>query len=177
MDEGLLRNFRSLADEVRTGFREMKEASGELRVIHGYLESKDTVEAYRALCLPVRRAYKDSDRVSIRHTCEALQKSASGEVLDRVNQVTTGYDRILQYLDAHTILNDQQLSHRRVFDAWLDASIFGDFADKNQPYRALLDECGKAVEGIAVRLTEMIGTHVLELDEVVADALGEDRRA
>ena len=176
MDEGLLHNFRSLADEVRAGFREMKEASGELRVIHGYLESKDTVEAYRSLCLPVRRAYKDTDRVSIRHTCEALRKSESAELTGRVDQATKAYDSILEYVNSHTILNDQQLSHRRVFDAWLDASIFGDFAGKDKPYRALMDECGKAVEGIAVRLTEMIGNHVLELDEVVADALGEERR-
>ena len=176
MDEGLLHNFRSLADEVRAGFRQMKEASGELRVVHGYLESKDTVEAYRSLCLPVRRAYKDTDRVSIRHTCEALRQSESADVLSRVQQAAQAYDSILAYVDSHTILNEQQLGHRRVFDAWLDASIFGDFAGKDRPYRALLDECGKAVEGIAVRLTEMIGNHVLELDEIVADALGEDRR-
>ncbi|UCD23344.1 MAG: hypothetical protein JSW51_09845, partial [Gemmatimonadota bacterium] len=128
MDEGLLQTFRSLAKEVRAGFKEMKEASGELRVVHGYLESKDTVGAYRSLCLPVRRAYKDSDRVSLRHTRIELGQSSDTAVLERVSQVTLKYQKILEYLNSSTTLNDRQLAHREVFEAWLDASIFGDFA-------------------------------------------------
>jgi len=177
MDEGLLQTFRSLAEEVRAGFREMKEASGELRVIHGYLESKDTVEAYRSLCLPVRRAYNDSDRVSLKHARKELRQSSKPEVLERVSQVAAKHDKILQYLDSSTTLNDRQILHREVFAAWLEASIFGDFAGKDRKYNALLTECGKPVEGIAVRLTEMIGNYVLELDDVVADVLGQERKA
>ena len=177
MDEGLLQTFRSLADEVRAGFREMKEASGELRVIHGYLESKDTVGAYRFLCLPVRRAYNDSDRVSLKHARNELRQSSKPEVLEQVAQVVAKHEKILRYLDSYTTLNDRQIRHREVFSAWLDAAIFGDFAGKDRKYKALLTECGKAVEGIAVRLTEMIGNYVLELDDVVADVLGQERKA
>ena len=177
MDEGLLQTFRSLAEEVRTGFREMKEASGELRVVHGYLESKDTVRAYRSLCLPVRRAYNDSDRVSIKHTRAELTQSSRPEVSARVSDAATRYRKILEYLDSSTTLNDRQIPHRDVFEAWLDASIFGDFAGKDKTYSDLLSECGKAVEGIAVRLTEMIGNHVLELDDIVADVLGQERKS
>ncbi len=177
MDEALLQTFRSLAEEVRTGFREMKEASGELRVIHGYLESKDTVGAYRSLCLPVRRAYKDSDRVSLKHTRNELRQSSEPEMPERLSRVAAKYDKILRYLDSSTTMNDRQIPHREVFEAWLDVSIFGDFAGKDRKYQALLTECGKAVEGIAVRLTEMIGNHVLELDDIVADVLGQERKA
>jgi hypothetical protein len=98
-------------------------------------------------------------------------------VLKRVSEVAAKYDKILQYLDSSTTLNDRQISHREVFEAWLDASIFGDFAGKDRRYGALLTECGKAVEGIAVRLTEMIGNHVLESDDVVAHVLGQEPKA
>jgi hypothetical protein len=172
MDESALQAFRSLAEEVRTGFREMKEASGELRIIHGYLESKDTVGAYKSLCLPVRRAYKETDRVSFLRTSQVLGESEVPEVKERLAAVVAGYDEILEDLASFTILNDRQVQHREVFDAWLEASVFGDFGGKDKKYRALLDECGKAVEGIAVRLTEAIGNRVLELDELIADVLG-----
>ncbi|UCG86085.1 MAG: hypothetical protein JSW71_19610 [Gemmatimonadota bacterium] len=177
MDEGTLHTFRSLAQEVRAGFEKMKEASGELRVVHGYLESKDMVDAYRSLCLPVRRAYNESDRVSFRKVCVALRQSTVASVLEGVSQAVTRYEKVLVDLNSTTTLNDRQLLHREVFDAWLDASVFGDFAGKDRKYRALLDECGKAVEGIAVRITELVANQVLELDDLVADALGEERRS
>jgi hypothetical protein len=177
MDEGTLHTFRSLAQEVRAGFEKMKEASGELRVVHGYLESKDMVEAYRSLCLPVRRAYNESDRISFRKVCAALQLSTEARVVDGLSQAVSRYEKVTADLNSTTTLNDRKLPHREVFEAWLDASIFGDFAGKDKQYKALLDECGKAVEGIAVRITELIANRVLELDDVVADALGEERRS
>jgi hypothetical protein len=173
MDESALQAFRSLAEEIRTGFTQMKEASGELRVVHGYLESKDTVGAYKSLCLPVRRAYKQTDRVSFARTSQLLGESEVAEVQARLAAIVTGYQRVLKDLGSYTILNDRQVQHREVFEAWLDASVFGDFAGKDKKYLALLDECGKAVEGIAVRLTEAIGNRVLELDELIADVLGQ----
>jgi len=173
MDESALQAFRSLAEEVRTGFREMKEASGELRIVHGYLESKDTVGAYKSLCLPVRRAFKETDRVSFLRTSQVLGESEIGEVKERLAAVVAGYNEVLKDMASYTILNDRQVQHREVFEAWLEASVFGDFGGRDKRYRALLDECGKAVEGIAVRLTEAIGNRVLELDELIADVLGQ----
>jgi hypothetical protein len=79
----------------------------------------------------------------------------------------------MEYMASHTILNDREVGHREVFEAWMDAVIFGEFGDKDQGYRRLLAECGKAVEGIAVRLTEAIAERILELDEVIALVLGE----
>ena len=173
MDESALQAFRSLAEEVRTGFREMKEASGELRIVHGYLESKDTVGAYKSLCLPVRRAFKETDRVSFLRTSQVLGESDIAEVKERLAAVVAGYNEVLKDMASYTILNDRQVQHREVFEAWLEASVFGDFGGRDKRYRALLDECGKAVEGIAVRLTEAIGNRVLELDELIADVLGQ----
>ena len=173
MDATSLRMFRSLAEEVRAGFSIVKEASGEMRIVHGYLESKDIFAAYRLLCLPVRRTSKDSDRMSFRRACRTLRESDSGEVVERLADVAERYEKVVAYLASHTILNDRQVEHRDVFEKWMDAVIFGEFGDKDQEYRKLLVECGKAVEGIAVRLTEAIAERVLELDDVIALALEE----
>jgi len=176
MDATSLRTFRSLADEIKAGFRAVQESSGELRVVHGYLESKDILEAYKPLCLPVRRAAKDSDKMSFRRTCKRLEEVASGEVAARLAEVVERWEKTVAYLASHTILNDRQVEHREVFEAWMDAVIFGEFGEKDQEYRKLLAECGKAVEGIAVRLTEAIAERILELDDVIAEFLGETSR-
>lgn len=173
MDATALRTFRSLADEVKTGFAAVQESSGEMRIVHGYLESKDILAAYRPLCLPVRRASKDSDRMSFRRTCRMLRESASEEVAERLADVSERYEKVMTYMASHTILNDRPVEHHEVFEAWMDAVIYGEFGDKDQEYRKLLAECGKAVEGIAVRLTEAIAERILELDDVIALVLGE----
>jgi len=173
MDATSLRTFRSIAEEVRVGFSSVKEASGEMRVVHGYLESKDILASYRSLCLPVRRASKDSDRMSFRRTSRMLQESASAEVLERLVDVVGRYETVMEYMASRTILNDRPVEHREVYEAWMDAVIYGEFGDKDQDYRRLIAECGKAVEGIAVRLTEAIAERILELDDVIALALGD----
>lgn len=168
-----LANFRSLAAEVRAGFSKMKEISGELRVVGGYLESKDALEAYRPLCIPVRRAYRETDRISFARVLRLLQEMSRHDLSERLTEVEAAYQGVRADLESSTILNGQPLSHRAVFDAWLDAAIFGSFAGKDREYRALLNECGKAVEGVAVRITEAIGERMLELDELVALYLSE----
>ena len=173
MDATSLRTFRSLAEEVKAGFSSVKEASGEMRVVHGYLESKDILASYRSLCLPVRRASKDSDRMSFLRTSRVLRESASAEVSERLVDVVERYEKVMAYMASHTILNDREVKHREVYEAWMDAVIFGEFGDKDQDYRKLIAECGKAVEGIAVRLTEAIAERVLELDDVIALELGD----
>ncbi len=173
MDATSLRTFRSIAEEVRTGFASVKEASGEMRVVHGYLESKDILVSYRSLCLPVRRASKDSDRMSFIRTSKVLQESASAEVSERLVDAVERYEKVMAYMASHTILNDRPVEHRDVYEAWMDAVIYGEFGDKDQAYRKLLAECGKAVEGIAVRLTEAIAERILELDDVIALELGD----
>ena len=173
MDTTALKTFRSLAQEVKAGFSAVQESSGEMRVVHGYLESKDILDAYRALCLPVRRTSKDSDRMSFRRTCKMLRESDSEEVAERLADASERYEKVMAYMASHTILNDRPVEHHEVYEAWMDAVIFGEFGDKDQEYRKLLAECGKAVEGIAVRLTEAIAERILELDDVIALALGE----
>jgi len=173
MDATSLRTFRSIAEEVRAGFSSVKEASGEMRVVHGYLESKDILASYRPLCLPVRRASKDSDRMSFLRASRLLQESTSAEVSERLVEVVERYEKVMAYMASRTILNDRPVEHREVFEAWMDAVIFGEFGDKDQDYRKLIAECGKAVEGIAVRLTEAIAERILELDDVIALALGD----
>jgi hypothetical protein len=168
-----LRTFRTLAQEVRNALPTVREAGGAVRVVGGYLESRSVLQSYRPLCLPVRRTYRRSDRASFVRVCGIVERVADGRMSDRVASVEAAFNRVMADVTSSTILNDRQVRHADVFDAWLDAVIFGSFGDRDRDYSALVQECGKAVEGIAVRLTEAVAQRILDLDELVADVLEE----
>ncbi len=174
-DENTLRMFRNLADEVRKAQVAIKEASGEMRIVGGYLESKDAVATYKILCLPVRRAYLARDRVCLTRVHEILATIQDPAIAARVAQVSGNNDKVREDVNSTTILNDRPLSHSEVFDAWLEAVIFGNFGGKDAIYNELLNECGRAIEGIAVRITESIADGILETDALVAEVLGEPK--
>ncbi len=167
----ILVTFRHLADDARTGLEQLRQAKGEVRVVAGYLEAGDVLESYRPLSIPVRRTYRESDRAAFVRVCEILTSPGVADLVDRVAEVKTRYDQVMRDLSSHTILNDKPLEHRLVFDAWLDAVIFGGFGGKDKKYRVLLEECGKAVEGVAVRITEGIAERMLELAPLVSETL------
>jgi hypothetical protein len=170
-DLDVLLTFRRLAADARNGLEKIRARNGNLRMVGGYVESGDILEAYRPLCIPVRRAYRDSDRASFVRVCRLLEAAGRSDVASRLSELTARYEQVRNDLDSHTILNDRPLEHRLVFDAWMDAVIFGSFGGKDKPYVKLLAECGKAVEGVAVRITEAIAALMLELDEVVAEVV------
>ncbi len=121
----------------------------------------------------MRRAYLESDRVSMTRVHQILSTIRDPGIAAKVALVQAQNDKVREDINSTTILNDRQLKHREVFDAWLDAVIFGEFGGKNASYQGLLDECGKAIEGIAVRITESIADGILESDAIVAEVLGE----
>jgi len=166
-DLDVLLTFRHLAADARTGLEKVKAKGGDLRMVSGYVESGDILEAYRPLCIPVRRAYRDTDRASFVRVCRLLEAVGGSDVAAQLPEVSARYERVRNDLESHTILNDRPLEHRVIFDAWMDAVIFGSFGGKDKPYRQLLSECGKAVEGVAVRITEAIAASMLELDNLL----------
>jgi hypothetical protein len=167
----ILLTFRHLADDARTGLQQVRQTKGEVRVVAGYLEAGDVLESYRPLSIPVRRTYRESDRAAFVRVCQILTSTGVADLIDRVAEVKSRYDQVMKDLSSYTILNDKPLEHRLVFDAWLDAVIFGGFGGKDKKYRVLVEECGKAVEGVAVRITEGIAERMLELAPLVSETL------
>lgn len=170
-DLDILETFRHLAADARTGLEQARGAASDVRMVGGYVETGNILEAYKPLCIPVRRAYRDSDRASYARVSQLLGEVGGEPVARSLAQLTAKYEAVRQDLDSQTILNDAPLPHRTVFDAWMDAVIFGAFGGKDTAYRKLEEECGKAVEGVAVRITEAIAERMLELDDLVAEVI------
>lgn len=170
-DADTLWAFHRIAADVRSLLAEIGESAGDTRVVGGYLDTSDVLEAYRPLCIRVRRVCTESDRVSLLRTCKVVTEVGSEAHRNRATKIAACYQVSMKDLGASTTLNDRQVPHREVFEAWLDAATFGTFDASDSRYRSLFEECGKAVEGIAVRITESVAECIVQLDDLVAEVL------
>ena len=71
------------------------------------------------------------------------------------------------------MLGGTKVPRRQILGAWLDAAAFYDKLERDHAYDRLIDQYGKAAEGIGSELTEEAVKVILMLDETAAAALGE----
>ena len=168
----ILRAFRRNAVHVRHALRVVREAEQQtVRVVDGYIQDPAWLDRYRRLSTPVRRAAMENDKASLRRAMAALEASESGgDVLARARAV---FADLQAELDSTVGLGGRKVSRGEMFRAWMDAAVFYDSSDKQQPYEALLSAHGKAIESLSADLTERFAEAVLAADEAAAEALGE----
>jgi hypothetical protein len=170
-----LRIFRQVAAEARHALAMPPADATSMRIVNGYIENVAGVNRVRALSIPVRRAYLRSDPVNCQRVLSVVERTSRAAIHDRAAALVVKFEPVREELDSVSILNDRRVAHAEMFEAWIDAQVFFDQPDKLHRYRAMLIELGKAVEGIGLHLCERIAEHVLELDDLVADFLGEQR--
>ena len=168
-DRNTVRIFRRIAREVRAALSIESTTHTEARMVGGYIETDNVLEHYRPLCIPVRRAYLESDPGSAFRVDRIIREAHIES--EAVTRAGASFATATEDLNSHTILGDDRMKHREIFDAWLEAAIFGDFADRDSRYKEQLAELGKPVEGIAIRLTEEFARAIVDLDDAL-DALG-----
>ena len=172
-----LRVFRQVAAEARAGLGAARKQDRSLRIVNGYIESEGSFDRLRDMCIPVRRVYLKNDPVNMVRILEFVSARASEEIKALATGFQARYAPIQNELDSVSILNDRRVGHAEMFEAWIDAVVFHDVPAKRQPFLAMAEELGKAVEGIGLHLAERIAERLLELDDLVAEFLGEPKGA
>ena len=169
----VVRAFRRQAADVRRALRSAPPQAQPLKVVGGYIETEGWLQQTRRLCVPIRRIHLPHDKASFLRSCQILERHDDEAVATGARAAGDAYRAILAELEVQTTLGGRKIARGEMLRAWLDAAVFYDSHDKRQPYEEMLEELGKAVEGIALHLTEQISAAVLQLDEVAARALGE----
>jgi hypothetical protein len=167
--------FRGVAAEMRAAAAAGRQSRDGLRMVRGYVESEGNEERIRNLCIPVRRTYLKKDPINFLRILNLVKIKSPAELAERTTALEERYTPIVQELESTSILNDRKVTHAEMFEAWIDAIVFYDVVEKRNHYATMVDEMGKAVEGIALHLAERMAERVLELDDLVADLLGEPR--
>ena len=168
----VLRAFRRNAVHVRHALDGFTGESGKMQVDGGYLQDANLIERYKRLSIPVRRALNPTDRASFTQSLTTLRhQDAIGS--DRLASIESAWQRLQHELDSLVGLGGGRVPRRQILSGWLDAAAFYDKLERDRAYDHLIDQWGKAAEGIGSQLTEEAARVVLLLDEVAASALGE----
>ena len=168
----ILRSFRRNAVHVRQALSLFQETAGRIEVERGYLQDAGSIERYKRLSIPVRRALNGRDRASVAQALEAVSEPAR-RADARFGTAATQWAHLQRELDSEVGLGGGKLPRRDLVTAWLDAAAFYDRLERDHAYDRLIERWGPAAESIGVQLTEEAARVVLLLDEAIAGALEE----
>ena len=166
-----LRSFRRNAVHVRQALDLLEHEPGKMQVDGGYLRDEGLLERYKRLSIPVRRALNGSDRASFAQALSALQATGTPDELQ--TRAASAWQKLQQELDSTVVLGGAKVPRRQILGGWLDAAAFYDQLDRDRAYDHLIDQWGKAAEGIGAQLMDDAARVILLLDEAAAGALGE----
>ena len=166
-----LRSFRRNAVHVRQALDLLEHEPGKMQMDGGYLQDAGLLERYKRLSIPVRRALNGSDRASFAQALSALQATGTPDELQ--TRAAAAWQKLQQELDSTVVLGGAKVPRRQILGGWLDAAAFYDQLERDRAYDHLIDQWGKAAEGIGAQLMDDAARVILLLDEVAAGALGE----
>ncbi len=178
MGPDTLRAYRRNAVHVRQGLARLQEDAGRVQVGGGYLQNEGLIERYKQVSIPVRRALNPTDRVSFAQALDSLREAteaAPATGATGIDAVTRAWTKLQTELDTIVGLGGGKIPRRQILAGWLDAAAFYDKLERDRAYDTLMDQWGKAAEGIGAQLMEDAARVIVDLDDVVADALGEPR--
>ncbi len=168
----ILRSFRRNAVHVRQALSLLHAPGGPIGVERGYLQDPGSIDRYKRLSIPVRRALNDGDRASVAQALGAVSEPAR-RADPRFRTAADAWRQLQHELDSEVGLGGGRMPRRELVTAWLDAAAFYDRLERDHAYDRLIEKWGPAAESIGVQLTEAAARVVLMLDEAVADALEE----
>jgi hypothetical protein len=170
----VLKSFRRNAVHVRQALELLNApaSEGRVEVGGGYIQEAGIIERYKRLSIPVRRALNDTDRASVAQAYTALETLAPPQAAG-LPAARAALTRLHQELDSTVVLGGSKVTRKRILMAWLEAAAFYDKLDRDRAYDRMIDQWGKAAEGIGSQLMEDAAAAIVLLDEAVAHALGE----
>jgi hypothetical protein len=169
-----LRSFRRNAVHVRQALELLEAEEGKIQVDGGYLQDETLIERYKRMSIPVRRALNPTDRASFPQALESLKTEHVGSApKDQLVAIELAWQKLQDELDSLVGLGGSRVPRRQILLAWLEAAAFYDKLERDRAYDQLIDQWGKAAEGIGSQLMEDASKVILMLDEAAATALGE----
>jgi hypothetical protein len=167
-----VRSFRRNAVHVRQALALLEAEAGKLQVDGGYLQDAGLIERYKRLSIPVRRSLNGNDRAGFAPALASLKEEHSVPA-DRLADIEQGWRKLQDELDSLVGLGGSRVPRRQILMGWLEAAAFYDKLERVRAYDQLIDQWGKAAEGIGSQLMEDAARVILLLDEAAAAALGE----
>lgn len=169
-----LRSYRRNIVHVREALELFKPAGTDTRKVGvegGYLQDEGIFERYKRLSIPVRRALNPNDRAGFAPALAELKESPCPREVRRA--IDEAWTTLQAELESSVQLGGAKVPRRQILSAWLDAAAFYDRLERDKAYDRLIDQYGKAAEGMGTELAEHAVRVILMLDEAAAETLEE----
>lgn len=172
----VLKSFRRNAVHVRQALDFMNRpgdaGAKAVQVDAGYIQDAGQIERFKRLSIPVRRCLNETDRASFVHALHELE-TAEGAASPALETARRAWQKLQQELQSTVVLGGAKVTRKQILMAWLEAAALYDKLDRDRAYDHVIDQWGKAAEGLGSQLMEDAAAVILLLDEAAAHALGE----
>lgn len=177
--------FRKVAREVRGS----SIVSNGLTIKHGLRQTENHVEvaivllppeALKSLCVSVRKVYMKGEPGYFYRVNKIVGRYDRGAYLERATAVRNTYELVLRGDDLEFRLQGSRVLHQELFEAWLNRYTFHDDAierpaDRAGAYEFLQSMAAPVVDAVVHKVALQLAGCVLEMDDLLADWLGEER--
>lgn len=186
-DLRILAKFRSGAERVRNRsvidrgesvqLRGSRDEKGHMQINTRLLDD----EAFDSLLLAFRPLYADGEEHTFLSVCNRLRKRGSDVISGAASLLRQQYLETLNKqhpLMAAIIGNpaSNPYSPRQIVDTWINHDRFHhDDRARGEEYQVLSEAFGENFETAVQMIVLQIAGRIIDLDDLVADALGEDR--
>ena len=133
-------------------------------------------ENLRSLCVSVRNVYMEEGPAHFYAILKIAGRYGAQSHRERIDAVRAAYERVLRGNDVELRVGHRRIEHESLFKDWLNKSSFhkDTFKDGDEGlYRPLRQLLGEPVDAIVQKVVLQIAGCVLDLDDVIADLLGE----
>ena len=179
-----VRAFRTAAAQVRTAsiIDEGKDISigtevtpdGTIRQTHELLEN----EPFRSLAMSIRLVYMQGEGANYGRICNLIRRKAPDTVQNQIDILRQRYNSLINgkkfQFQLHGAFEGRTVSTREVFEAWLYGGAFHQEPEYQPIYQELLNFGPNFVFAVNAIALELAGC-ILDLDDVIADVVGEPR--
>ena len=179
-----LGSFRSAAREVRDA---SIIAQGQVLAIEGRYNDNGEIEAvidllgneaFRSLAMAVRLAYQQGEPAHFFTICNILSREGTPEIRARAAALREAYHAALRNPAGAIVVETGQsrdiFTSQQIFEHWLYGIAFHQDTDRQSSIR-LLAGTGRAFPFSVQSTGLLIAGRILDLDDVIADFLGEPR--
>src|ERR1051326_4946442 len=130
----IIRSFRRNAVHVRLALGVQPADAGRLQMDGGYLQDQNTIERYKRLSIPVRRALNPADLASFSQTLDALG-AMPDPVPASLTVVRQAWTALQAELESPVMLGGAKVPRRQILAGWLPAAAVFHKIRRAPPHR------------------------------------------
>ncbi len=135
-------------------------------------------EPFRSLALAIRLVYQQREPANFGSVANILARHAPTELRERAATIRAAYNEALRHEAGAVAIDDGKvpsiLSTNEVFDAWLYGIAFHQDPQREPTVRRLATAGARFLWSVQATSLQLAG-RILDLDDVIADVLNEER--